>query len=347
MSGDRIYDPDSLTGTGASTSTIGFPIPFVHEISRATTMQGILDIVAYWTASMIPADRCSITMGGDDELLKIFALQGNAAIPQDRPLPIEGTMVGRVYRTGKLMICGDLASSAEADCKMLAAGGINSCMDAPLLMFGNPIGTLNVGHRSRDAYDAEHAVRLQCIADWVSLHLHLHLQIDTAQRLASTDQLTGAANRRAFVERAAFHWSQWQRSKLPFVIACLDLDKFKDLNDTYGHNAGDKVLVAFTESVKAHTRDVDLVVRMGGEEFAVIFDRCQTETAVTILERIRRRIELKAVKAGDREIWFTFSAGVAAVEPADKDIDQVMRRADRALYDAKNQGRNRVVVAGN
>jgi diguanylate cyclase (GGDEF)-like protein len=160
---------------------------------------------------------------------------------------------------------------------------------------------------------------------------------------AQTDDLTGLKNRRAFFEGAQHLFSECQREDRPLCALMLDMDHFKQINDTFGHQAGDNVLRRIGGVIAASFRVSDLHGRLGGEEFAVLLPDTTAPVAVDIAEQL-----LKAIAGLENEPVhsMTASVGIAYTEARDKDLYHLMNRADEALYRAKALGRNQVVVAG-
>jgi two-component system cell cycle response regulator len=132
----------------------------------------------------------------------------------------------------------------------------------------------------------------------------------------------------------------------PLAVLVLDIDYFKSINDTYGHDAGDDVLREFAIRVRKSIRGIDLACRYGGEEFVIVMPETDMAVATTVAERLRRRIALEPfpVEQGKRAIEVTISIGIAALEKADDNATNILKRADQALYRAKRDGRNRVVA---
>lgn len=171
--------------------------------------------------------------------------------------------------------------------------------------------------------------------------LHRAEQIaDRAKVLSETDQLTGIANRRRTVEVLEQNIRSSDITKEPVSIAIFDIDHFKTINDTYGHQAGDEVLKRVAREASSELRSTDLLGRIGGEEFVVILPRTDATTAMTIADRVRLAIE-----ATDSNPSVTISAGVAQVVRGET-YESLLRRADVALYDAKRDGRNLLRLAG-
>ncbi|MGE4049881.1 MAG: diguanylate cyclase, partial [Piscinibacter sp.] len=161
--------------------------------------------------------------------------------------------------------------------------------------------------------------------------------------LALRDELTGLANRRHMAalieaerERCAAHGSR-------FCLAVLDIDRFKRINDTHGHPVGDRVLEVFAQEALAAIREADVLARWGGEEFMLMLPDTRLTAARLGLERLRTRVEALRVAHGSGELGFTLSAGLVEYTPGEPLVEAIAR-ADRALYQAKQQGRNRVVA---
>lgn len=160
------------------------------------------------------------------------------------------------------------------------------------------------------------------------------------ERLATTDSLTGAFNRTKFTELMTSEIERFKRYGVPLSLIIFDIDHFKRINDTFGHSAGDSILIKITDIVVENKRKLDYLVRWGGEEFMLIASETSLEQAETLAERIRWVIENYTF---DTVIKITVSFGVTQFKEGDT-VDAVIRRADDALYRAKAGGRNRVEV---
>ncbi|MBA6414766.1 diguanylate cyclase [Colwellia sp. 6M3] len=159
------------------------------------------------------------------------------------------------------------------------------------------------------------------------------------------DGLTQAFNRKHWEECLAAEFSRAQRYKQDLALVMLDLDQFKLLNDTYGHQGGDKVLIDIAEVINGLLRMGDLFGRYGGEEFAVILPNTGLTGANDVAERIRKAIASNAIEYQDKNINATVSIGVAVMDEYDTRYEDIISRADIALYKAKNLGRNQVCLA--
>ncbi|HMK44411.1 MAG TPA: GGDEF domain-containing protein [Dissulfurispiraceae bacterium] len=172
---------------------------------------------------------------------------------------------------------------------------------------------------------------------------NLQHSFESIQHQLSFDELTGAYNRRAGLVRLREELARARRTGTPFAIAMADIDRFKQINDTHGHLAGDKVIQHVAQSLKQQLRVCDIVIRFGGEEFLVVMLGTDEKKATQPLDRIRARLSTSPVKVNDARIPCSISIGVTTVNPDEPDIIEAISRADQALYCAKEFGRNRVV----
>ncbi|EDP75288.1 GGDEF domain-containing protein [Hydrogenivirga sp. 128-5-R1-1] len=174
----------------------------------------------------------------------------------------------------------------------------------------------------------------------IGLHSSLKEKEKKLKELASTDPLTGLPNRREIMNFLDFEFNRAKRNGTPLSVAVIDLDDFKFINDTYGHVAGDEVLKSLASLIRRNLRSTDMVGRFGGEEFVVVMPDTPLNTAVKVMERLRRVVE---------ETYFepigsvSISVGVAQLREGD-DVSNLLSRADGKLYQAKREGKNRVLA---
>ena len=169
-------------------------------------------------------------------------------------------------------------------------------------------------------------------------------QKDAAELAARTDALTGVASRRAFSEAAEAEMQRALRYRSELSLLMMDLDHFKVVNDTHGHVTGDAVLVSFAQTVQQLVRKVDLVARLGGEEFVVLLPNITADQATALAERIREAVYNSHLLVDGQPLQFSVSIGVAQFDRRELSLTGWLARADAALYQAKAQGRNRVVL---
>jgi diguanylate cyclase (GGDEF)-like protein len=193
-------------------------------------------------------------------------------------------------------------------------------------------------------FDAEEfAARLGVGSRTVRLHRDLAEKNRLLEALVLTDALTGLPNRRALEEWAGRQLSGAARHKFSFWVVFADLDKFKTVNDRFGHYAGDTVLKQFARVLSQHSRKSDICARIGGEEFVFVLTHNTAETSRAVIDKIRVQFGQTPFQFGGETILVTASFGVAEFhESKNENFDALMRRADQALFDAKRLGRNRI-----
>jgi diguanylate cyclase (GGDEF)-like protein len=176
----------------------------------------------------------------------------------------------------------------------------------------------------------------------------LVINLDVAQlslkKLASTDELTDLKNRRHIMKRLDEEYQRACRLEAPLSLIMLDIDHFKKINDSFGHPFGDQVLKCVADRMKETLRSYDILGRIGGEEFLIVSPGTTEAEAIVLAERVRSNIGNSSIVEGDKEVSITVCAGVALLSEADDSAEMLLKRADKALYKAKQEGRNRVVL---
>jgi diguanylate cyclase (GGDEF)-like protein len=165
-------------------------------------------------------------------------------------------------------------------------------------------------------------------------------QADAMELLASIDAMTGVNNRRHFLILAENEWSRSKRYGRPLALLMLDIDRFKSINDTYGHDVGDEVIKEVGGILRTHKRSSDIIGRLGGEEFAMILPEATLDNAVAAAERLRELVAESVVTAGEHRIPVTVSVGASVSRTETSSIDELLKQTDIALYAAKHAGRN-------
>jgi diguanylate cyclase (GGDEF)-like protein len=223
----------------------------------------------------------------------------------------------------------------------------------PLLQRGLCMGSLNLGSRDAQRFVAGSSTDfLERLCALVALCLHNALASERLKLAGLTDALTGVHNRRYFEARCLEEVQAARRNQLPLVCMFLDVDRFKTLNDSLGHPAGDQVLRYVARLIKVQLRGSDVVARYGGEEFVVLLPATPLQNGLDTAERIRRIVAAQSVPvAGQGDVHVTISIGVSMLYLPEQGIEaaalaaDMIERADQAVYAAKQAGRNRVVCA--
>ena len=252
-----------------------------------------------------------------------------ALVPGDCPAIRRGTSL--TFQDGTAFsACPNLRDRGGEPC---------SAVCVPVSVAGRTVGVLHTTRENGVAPDPVMVTRLTDVADRSGDRIGVIRAFAKSQAQASTDPLTGMLNRRSFENEA----SKRLREGADLAIAYCDLDHFKDLNDTYGHDAGDRALRLFSKVVRDSLRDNDVAGRWGGEEFVIMFDESDSSTAAAALDRLRQHLSVTV--GGGSTPAFTASFGVSDTSMT-SDLEELVNMADEALLHAKQTGRNKTVISG-
>ncbi|MGK2858992.1 MAG: diguanylate cyclase [Thermoanaerobaculia bacterium] len=260
--------------------------------------------------------------------------------------PIDAVLTAEQLATVPLrrapLLRGDGAGESPALRRTLDALGAR-CL-VPIEHRGERIGFLTLGDNATGPLDLDRddLGRLASIATAASVML----ENSRLTELAMRDPLTGLPRRQVFEERLTEELKRFSRSGQPFAVGIGDADRFKAINDTRGHLAGDRVLRAIATALADEARSSDVVARWGGEEFAILLPGTDLEGATSLVERLRQRVEALAIASDGDELRVTVSFGVAVIDgdACALGAEAVFKRADEALYRAKQGGRNRIEI---
>jgi len=269
-------------------------------------------------------------------------LEATRALPIDHPLrePLLGSEPRSclAVRLSRRYSRGDNAETPEAlSCRVCGALERPSSCE-PLLVGGEVIGSVLVEHDEQLTHEAD--ARLHASVAQAAPVLANLRNLAIAQDRAATDALTGLPNRRSVDDTLRRMLAQAERAGAPLSIAMLDLDHFKQINDNYGHEAGDNALAALATLLHAELRTSDFAGRNGGEEFVILLPATDRTDAITVVEQLRLKLHTLQIPGIERQI--TASIGVATFPEDATTPEALMRLADRALYSAKQHGRDRV-----
>jgi diguanylate cyclase (GGDEF)-like protein/PAS domain S-box-containing protein len=230
---------------------------------------------------------------------------------------------------------------------LAAKAGLAACWSEPVYSSrGRLLGTFAIYNREPSKPTDHDLLLIEQAAHLASIAIEHHQTLEELERRAHTDSLTGLANRGRFFELAEVELTRSLRYGNPYAVLLLDIDNFKKINDEHGHKSGDVVLQALAKIMKKTLREIDIIGRIGGEEFAILLPETVGETAPDVAERLRKVIAESEIKIAHRmTLHITVSIGVAMPIYHSHQIDNILREADAALYRAKNTGRNQVCVA--
>jgi diguanylate cyclase (GGDEF)-like protein/PAS domain S-box-containing protein len=230
--------------------------------------------------------------------------------------------------------------------ELASKAGLAACWSEPVFSSrGRLLGTFAIYSREPSKPTQHDLHLIEQAAHLASITIEHHQALDELEQRAHNDSLTGLANRGYFFEMAEIELARTLRYGNPYAVLLLDIDHFKAINDEHGHKAGDLVLQALAKIMEKTLRKVDIIGRIGGEEFAVLLPETAGETAPDVAERLRKVIAKTNIEIGRRmTLHITVSIGVATPIYHSHQIDKILREADAALYRAKNTGRNQVCV---
>ena len=226
----------------------------------------------------------------------------------------------------------------------IRAPELPSVLVLPLLVHRDVLGTLILGSDEPGGFSPDERMILQVLARHMSVSLANARMVKRLEELATTDGLTGLYNKRAVTEMARQKLRSAQRFQKPLSVLICDLDHFKKVNDTYGHDIGDRVIVGFGEALRRAKRETDTVGRFGGEEFVVVCEQTDPDGAELLARRVRQELAATTFVTKDGPLQVTCSVGVATCPQSGRDWDELFKSADEALYASKRAGRDRVTV---
>ena len=335
---------------------------FAAAERRATRAEKLLEIGVALAASLDPGAVVEAVL---DEIAALVTYEGAAllTITADGKLrladgrgpfavnpdlfegiePAAYSLTRTMAETGKPFLISDVPTHFNGAIPP-AFAWLGSVIVAPLRVEGQMIGAIMVGGATRARYTPDDAAAVAELARHAAIALrnaHLHAAVAQA---AQTDALTGLFNRGALMERLERELDRSRRYARPLALIFFDLDRFKNLNDTYGHPFGDRVLRELARTATHTLRSIDLVGRYGGEEFIAVLPETDGAQALVVADRLRANISrLRLDAPSGADVRATISAGIAVFPEHAITMDALIRVADTALYAAKNAGRNRVV----
>ncbi|MBP2674764.1 MAG: diguanylate cyclase [Deltaproteobacteria bacterium] len=290
-------------------------------------------------------DFCIMLYNGETK--KLVAKASSGGDPKQAPPPDlspgEG-IAGKVFLSGEAAWVPDVQKSPEIQYFGWLRRDVRSLLCVPLQSKGKSIGVLMLHHLKPDAFKPELLPTMRVLASYLAIAMENAELFGFVKSLAEKDSLTLLYNHGAFHEKLAIELERASRYNRSMAVIMLDLDGFKEINDTYGHITGDRVLALVAGALGAHLRRTDIAARYGGDEFAVILPETDLASAAVIAGRIGEGIAAIRMDV-DRGnvVSFTASIGYAVCGPESTDRDQILGIADRLMYDSKRRGRGGVL----
>lgn len=320
-------------------------------INRAMNLEQVLDATLQNLGHVVPHDAVSILLLGADQVGRVARFSSYERLSPETEqslLEREFTLANysnlrEMEASGKPLLIPDTRAFLWNFLEPME--WVRSYLGAPILLNEKPTGFLNLYSAEAGYFHEDHLARLAAFADQAAIGIQKARLFEELNRLATTDSLTGIPNRRHFFKQARIELSRRDRYGQDISSMMLDIDFFKEVNDTYGHAAGDQVLAGVAQVCHKTMRTVDLLARYGGEEFIFLLPETNLEQAQAAAERLRKAIEETRFETEAGAIAVTASIGVAGLNGEQPpNLDHLLIHADRALYEAKLRGRNQVKV---
>ncbi len=277
--------------------------------------------------------------------LKVHACKGYAdKRVEDFSLSIQNGYASLAFREKAPRLFNDIQinTSLHYENEIAEISSIQSAISAPLIsQADHPLGVLSLDSEKPNAFthaDLELLASFAATATSAIVNAQLHAEV---QELAITDSLTQTLNRRGLLQWGEYELERSKRFKRPLAAIFFDLDHFKDVNDSYGHDVGDQMLSQVAERSHQVIRQVDILGRYGGEEFVIILPETGLSKAFTIAERLRKAISISPFIIDAQKIKMTISLGVAEINPETQSLTDLIKAADQAMYHSKQNGRNK------
>ncbi len=318
-----------------------------QHIVAALSTEKIYQAIHEAVNRIMPADTFVLTLADYQKgLIKPVYVFDNGQRYQEKPIPITSGLSGYVIAAGKSVRIQDLNAFEKAHAGQThhfgASKRVRSILAVPLYEKGRVTGVLSAQSYLPYAYSDEDEQLLEMLANQAAIALENARLFARMREMAIRDSLTGAFNRHYLFRRAAYELARAQRYQRPLGFIMLDVDHFKRINDTYGHGVGDQALRVIAATCRSALRKSDILGRYGGEEFVILLPETTIETTRHVANRLRALIDAQSIVSDAGQLSVTISVGITAYLPTDETLETIFRRADQALYKAKNGGRNRV-----
>lgn len=271
------------------------------------------------------------------------------AMPEGSVIPRGDALCQQVLLAREPVFIADLAAHPHfRGHRLIAEAGLHAYAGVPVWAGVEVEGVLSFMRRQPlpDTWGEVDIAYMELVSGWLGYHLAQARQKEMLERHALSDSLTGLLNRRAAEARLEQELARARRHNEGYALALLDLDRFKSVNDRYGHAVGDEVLKAVARRIEAGLREDDWVARWGGEEFLVFLRNADVREAVFVLERLTAQVKATPIQTGAGAIQLTMSAGIGLPSGEDRSCRQAVEIADTCLYRAKANGRDRVEAQG-
>lgn len=318
-------------------------------LSSTLRLDEVLDRILKNVGKVVPHDAVNIMLL-EDSSARIVGVSGYEGLTdieaiKNQTYNIENyPTLKRIRDTRQMILIPDITQCEEWR-QNEETSWVRSYLGAPVCVKDKLIGFINLDSRYPNFFTTAYSSRLQAFASQAAIAIENARLYEEIASLATTDELTGISNRRGFFDYGHREMERAIRFKRPLALIMFDIDYFKEVNDRLGHQAGDDVLRILVQRCQKVLREVDLFCRYGGEEFLALIPECSLSQAVSVAERLRKKVHEKPILTRKGKCTVTISLGIAELKPGTSTLNELIGNADEALYQAKNKGRNNVSIS--
>jgi len=318
----------------------------LHKAISLLSLEGISAVLVDRLPSVFSIDYFTLFLYDQDKRKLNLMCHNHPEIESSFSIPLSSSpiMEAAVLR-GQYIREQDFSTSSYyrgADNPLFKKGYFVSI---PLMIEKEVVGVLNINDVDQDPFNVNDLDFILNLSEFIAMSISNAVLYEQANKLAVTDGLTGISNRQSVEKSLQIEFERSKRYNSPLSLILLDVDHFKDVNDTYGHQKGDEILIAVASLLKKACRANDIAARYGGEEFLMILPQSNAQGAFKIAERVREGIMKMSFTGNDSNFSVTTSCGVAELDrDLIKNTNQLIAMADQALYGAKNSGRNKTII---
>lgn len=317
------------------------------ELATQTDLDGTVQVIAESAAKMVNIEFTAVFLADEHGRLILRAAHGVPAIDIEKynsaPLSLNSPEITGLYHNIVPLLHGDVRNKQNLS-PLFITPGIKSFYSFPITLTDQLIGFINLYSCSQNKLSSDMIYLIQSLSGQLNTAITNFNELQRIRTLADVDGLTGLYNKRYFQEVIQKVITDATDVGKPFSLGMLDIDHFKRINDSYGHQFGDRILKVLAGLVSGWVREGDYLCRYGGEEFALIMPGTSQEQSLEIMERIRRGIESASFSGPDKHpLKITISGGIACFPEDASNLEDLILYSDTALYAAKKSGRNRVL----
>lgn len=321
----------------------------VSALNSSLNIDEVLDTILNSLEKVIPHNLANIMLVDEEGNARIVRAKGYDAADLEKIAAQSNIQVAETPVMLKMALSGTPIvisdTSREVGWHMVPGmEWVRSYLGAPILVKSKLVGYINLDSTHPNMYDRSHVERLQIFADQAAIAIENARLFNKVEQMAIVDTLTGLYNRRHFYDLGEREIERNRRYHSPLALIMVDLDHFKEVNDRYGHRAGDQVLQYLAGIFGQSLRKMDIPGRIGGEEFVILLPETNFDGAKLVADRLLHAIAESTMQVDDLQIKVTASMGISTLTNEDTTLQELISQADKAMYMAKQAGRNRVVA---